>query len=191
MKQLQVTNIILSVAMLAMIFLLYKEKNSEKGIIPIKDIVTTQSFWDSIAITPEISAKIRSEEIDYTTAKAIVGKLRDTLNNRLGPTYSGLHTGGIKFKLTEIKAYIDDIIRKAQAEPTPIDPATLNLYICPGVYPAGTQAPHGGASIEKHMTAILIIPKNGNPIFDTQTRKLTLQSQDMLGAFNWGDLEPH
>ena len=134
-----------------------------------------------------IQMKFAANKVDFNRVSELTEKLRDTLDKTFGKEYGNLHTGGVKFTYDELDAFLDDM--KDSARKYKMNLSEMNVYVCPGLYPLGTTSP-GGRLQEFRMTSLLVVPKNSKPIFDAATRKLTMTEPELLGAFNWGDLEP-
>jgi hypothetical protein len=178
MRLMTVLNLLVCSATLVMlIFLLPKKEDN--------------SFLAGIKPSTKSVKAVASQEIDYSTAGIFMEKFRDTLSDELGVNYRGIHTGGVRFMLEDIKAYIYSIYDKARLRGLSDDSIrNLSLYICPGVYPKQYSHPTLGIPVSDRLTCFIFVPLKGKGIFNSTTRKLDIPQNMFLTAYDWGSLEP-
>lgn len=179
MRVLLIANLIVCIAILALIIYLHPRQDDN-------------SFLAGIKTSPKSLKGVASQEIDYATSGVFMEKLRDTLSDELGSgSYGDVHTSGVRFMFEDIKAYMTTIYNKAHLRGLTDDSIRkLSIYICPGMYPKGYSHPTTGRSVSNKLTCFLFVPLKGEDIFNTTTRQLNIPQSMFLTAYDWGSLEP-
>lgn len=154
------------------------------GVLIYSSFFSKQGSY-GFSISPKAVAGIKGRAIRYDDLKEFVGKFRDTLASTFPAGYQTIHTGGVRFKFNEIENYIQYLYTKSQYEG--VDTSQLYVYLTPGMYTTSLAGPT--PALTHRMNCILTVTI-GKDIFDPANGKLTLNSSNLFGAYNWGSLEP-
>lgn len=102
------------------------------------------------------------------------------------PEFNKKYIAGTWYTMSEIENYFE-VIKDASG----LKSDEIRVYVCPGIYPTGTQNPINSKDVGDKFTGSLIFFKTPFNILPTGATKLNLKGNaNCLGVYNWGDLEP-
>lgn len=105
------------------------------------------------------------------------------------PTQSGFkekYIAGAWYTMSELENYFK-VIKDASG----LTSDEIYIYLCPGIYPAGTINPINHKNVGGKFTTSMVFFKDTSSILQNGSQVLFFKSNNnCLGVYNWGDLEP-